>query len=149
MLCYIINLSKKHGKTRAAQLAPMYSINHFVCMFFVWYTQVIYILAGLWVILPVCQSPCLFTFQSHWFSFINSLFPSCWQLRQQHVLRVDMADIMTCWQKHKKMFRCGLDGNLQCLRSPCLASWRHLSKGTYWQFFLYLRVCIPFNISSI
>lgn len=37
----------------AAELAHTYSINHFACMFFVWYTQAIHLFASLWVMLPV------------------------------------------------------------------------------------------------
>lgn len=88
-------------------------INHFVCVFFC---------------LISCTAGTIFTC---WFAgepqllsmpiyipklsvFFHHLpFSQLLTVEAATCVNVDTADIMTCWQKHKKMFRCGLEGNQQ------------------------------------
>lgn len=61
----------------------------------------------------------------------------------------DMAHIVTRRQKQKKMFRCGLDGNQQCLRRPSSASCHHLPRGICRQSVLHPPVCRNVTVQNM
>lgn len=81
----------------------------------------------LWLIPAI---PWIFTFQSNQFFFNQFLFPRLLTVQAAKCVRVDTADIMTFWQKHKKMFRCDLAVNKQCLPSPGSDSCPHSAQTT-------------------
>ncbi len=84
------------------------------------YKQAIQWLPGLWVMQPVHQSPCLSTFQSYQFTFISSLLPCSWQLRQQHVYELKC---LTSWHADRNMKGC-LDVVWMKISEACVVSAR-------------------------
>ncbi len=64
------------------------------------------------------------------------------------------VDVMTCWQKHEKMFRCGLDGNQKRLRSPSLSplgcTFPKGSTGSFsWWFFFSFDISTKYTLQNL
>lgn len=60
-------------------------------------------------------------------------------------VRPDMADIMICWQKHKKMMWSGWRWETLAQSEPGTLS-PTSPRGIHWQGIHHLGVCIPFSI---
>lgn len=156
MLCYIINLSTKYGKHHyqidlhlQQELCYCSSGTHLqykslclygFCLIFTGHSFTCWFVCdatSLPVSMPIYIPKPSVSFHQFPFS----------RLLTDEAATCVRADIMTCWQKHEKMFRCGLDGNQQCLRSHSLSPLgRTFPKGSTGSFscsFLF-----PFDISS-